>query len=294
MLLGQFIRRKPLQFGIIMQYAKYIKYVGAILGYLITGSLWGAFFGLIGGAWVSSRFRRSSAGLFGINPKIRELRQSTFVKTLFLLMGKLAKTDGRVSEAEIAQAEKFMSQLGMTPESRKQAISAFKEGTQPEFSVDAALTEFKTVCGESKNLRQMIIMYLLGTALADGKLVEAEQLLLRDIALKLGFSEQSFQQLLMMIQAQSSFSGGQYHGAGGQSHTVNPAQSLNSAYQALGVEKDISDTDLKRAYRKLMKEFHPDRLMGQGLPDDMIKVATERSKEIQAAYDMVKKSRGMR
>ena len=271
---------------------RYAKYIGALLGYMVWG-FWGCIFGFIAGAWLANRFRRSSAGLFGINPQKRELRQSTFIKTLFLLMGKLAKTDGRVSEAEIAQAEKFMTQLGMTADSRKGAIKAFKQGTQPEFSVDDALAEFKTVCGEAKNLRQLIIMYLLGTALADGKLVDAEQALLRDIALKLGFSEQSFQQLLMMIQAQSNFSGGRYHG-GGQSHTVNPAQSMNAAYQALGVEKDISDTDLKRAYRKLMKEFHPDRLMGQGLPDDMIKVATERSKEIQAAYDMIKKSRGMR
>jgi DnaJ like chaperone protein len=276
-------------FGIFMRYAKYI---GAVLGYTVWG-FWGCIFGFIAGAWLANRFRRSSAGLFGINPKKRELRQSTFTKTLFLLMGKLAKADGRVSEAEIAQAETFMAKLGMTAEGRKEAIKAFKQGTQPDFSVDEALNEFKTICGEAKNLRQMIIMYLLGTALADGNLVESEQALLRDIALKLGFSEQSFQQLLMMIQAQSSFSGGRYHG-GGRSHTVNPAQSIDAAYQALGVDKGISDTDLKRAYRKLMKEFHPDRLMGQGLPDDMIKVATERSKEIQTAYDTVKKSRGMR
>ncbi|RVU86139.1 co-chaperone DjlA [Leucothrix sargassi] len=277
-----------------MQYIKYIKYVGALLGYLIFDSFWGALFGLIAGAWLANRFRRSSAGLFGINPQKRALRQSTFVKTLFMLMGKLAKTDGRVSEAEIAQAEKFMTQLSMTPESRKEAIKAFKLGTQPDFSVDQALAEFRSICGDAQNLRQLIVMYLLGTALADGKMVQAELTLLQEIAIKLGFSEQSFQQLLMMIQAQSRFAGGSYHGGGGSAQSSNPTQSIDAAYQALGVEKTVADADLKRAYRKLMKEFHPDRLMGQGLPDDMIKVATERSKEIQAAYDMIKKSRGMR
>ncbi|PWQ95901.1 co-chaperone DjlA [Leucothrix arctica] len=272
---------------------RYAKYIGAVLGYIVWG-FWGAIFGFIAGAWIANRFRRSSAGLFGINPQKRALRQSTFTRTLFLLMGNLAKSDGRVSEVEIAQAEKFMTQLAMTPEGRKEAIGAFKLGTQPDFSVDDTINEFKAVCGEAKNLRQLIIMYLLGTAMADGKMVEAEQSLLQEIAIKLGFSQQSFQQLLMMIQAQSNFSGGSYHGAGGQSRSANPTQSIDAAYQALGVEKTISDAELKRAYRKLIKEFHPDRLMGQGLPDDMIKVATERSKEIQTAYDMIKEKRGMR
>ncbi len=273
---------------------RYAKYIGALLGYTVWG-FWGCIFGFIAGAWLANRFRRSSAGLFGIDPRKRVLRQSTFTRTLFLLMGKLAKADGRVSEAEIAQAEKFMTQMAMTAEGRKEAIGAFKLGTQPGFSVDETINNFKEICGEAKNLRQLIIMYLLGTAMADGKMVEAEQSLLQEIAIKLGFSQQSFQQLLMMIQAQSSFSGGRYHSAGGgQQRSANPTQSIDAAYQALGVEKSISDTDLKRAYRKLIKEFHPDRLMGQGLPDDMIKVATERSKEIQTAYDMIKETRGMR
>ena len=274
----------------------YIKYGTAILGYFIFDSFWGALFGLILGAWLAARFNRSSAGLFGINPKKRIERQTTFINTVFMLMGKLAKADGRVSEAEIAQAEAFMVQLEMTPERRKAAIGLFKKGTQADFSIDKTVKDFLVSCGDAANLKQLMIMYLLGSALADGKIVAAEQSLLRDIALKLGFSESSFQQLLMMIQAQSQFSGGRYHSGntgGGYSSAQNSADSLASAYKALGVEKDISDSMLKKSYRKLIREFHPDRLMGQGLPEDMIKVATERSKEIQAAYDLVKKSRGL-
>ena len=58
--------------------------------------------------------------------------------------------------------------------------------------------------------------------------------------------------------------------------------------------KDNSDTEIKKAYRRLIREYHPDKLMGQGLPEAMIKEATERSQEIQAAYDMIKKSRGLK
>lgn len=272
---------------------RYAKYIGALIGYIIYG-FWGTIIGFIAGAWLSGRFRRSSAGMFGINPKTRELRQASFNKTLFLLMGKLAKADGRVSEAEIAHAETFMHKMGMTPEHRKEAIGLFKQGTQADFVIDETIAEFNATNGAAANLKQLLVMYLLGTALADGHLDDTEQVLLREIALKLGFSEQSFNQLLMMIQAQSQFSGGGYRSSGGQSAPgVNPAHTLSSAYQALGVDKDISDAALKKSYRKLMSEFHPDRLIGQGLPEDMIKVATERSKEIQAAYDLIKKSRGL-
>lgn len=273
---------------------RYAKYAGALIGYIAYG-FWGTIIGFIIGAWLANRFRRSSVGMFGLNPKKRQDRQSAFIKTLFLLMGKLAKADGRVSEAEIAHAEAFMAKLGMTAEHRKEAILLFKQGARSDFSLDETIDKFKVASEGATNLKQLLLMYLLGTALADGKMVAVEQELLREIALKLGFSEQAFNQLLMMIQAQSQFAGGGYHHSanGQQSSAANAASSLSSAYQALGVEKDITDSALKRSYRKLMGEFHPDRLIGQGLPEDMIKEATERSKEIQAAYDLIKKSRGI-
>ncbi len=275
----------------------YIKYATALIGYIIYG-FWGTIFGFLLGSWLTNRFRRSSAGLFGLNPKRREERKNIFINTVFMLMGKLAKADGRISEAEIAQAEAFMTQLAMTPERRKVAIAMFKKGSKPDFDIDQAIKEFLTACGDAANLKQLMVMYLLGSALADGNIVAAEQSLIKEIALKLGFSESSYQRLLMMIQAQSQFAGGHYHSSGGNSGgysaSQNSADSLALAYQALGVEKDVSAAVLKKTYRKLIREFHPDRLMGQGLPDDMIKVATERSQEIQAAYELIKKSRGIK
>jgi DnaJ like chaperone protein len=97
-----------------------------------------------------------------------------------------------------------------------------------------------------------------------------------------------------MLNAQNAFrqeqgsSQGSYQRAGQQ---VPRADELALAYQALGVEKTATDAEIKKAYRKLMSEYHPDKLIGQGLPEDMIKAATERAQEIQAAYDLIKKSR---
>ncbi|MBA4383070.1 MAG: co-chaperone DjlA, partial [Sideroxydans sp.] len=74
---------------------------------------------------------------------------------------------------------------------------------------------------------------------------------------------------------------------------VATAESLDDAYKALGVTKDSSDAEIKRAYRKLMSQYHPDKLMGQGMPEDMIKMATEQAKDIQLAYDLIKKTRNL-
>ncbi len=56
---------------------------------------------------------------------------------------------------------------------------------------------------------------------------------------------------------------------------------MDDAYKALGVSKDSTDAEIKRAYRKLMSQYHPDKLIGQGMPEDMIAMATEQAKEIQ-------------
>lgn len=66
---------------------------------------------------------------------------------------------------------------------------------------------------------------------------------------------------------------------------------LEDAYKALGVNRNSSDAEIKRAYRKLISQYHPDKLMGQGLPEEMISVATEQAKEVQSAYDLIKKNR---
>ena len=73
---------------------------------------------------------------------------------------------------------------------------------------------------------------------------------------------------------------------------MDEAAALEEAYKALGVTRDSSDAEIKRAYRKLMSQYHPDKLIGQGVPADMIAMATEQAKEIQLAHELIKKSRG--
>ena len=255
------------------------KFIGVIAGFFLFGII-GSILGYIVGAFIE-RVRALGAG--GMNPLTNALRQTVFLETLFTLMGKLAKADGQISQDEINHVEQFIQKLGMTTEHRTLAITWFKKGAEPAFEIEPTYRRFMSICGHTRDLKQVLLVYLIVIALADGHFHLAEEALLTEIASHLGYDKAAFNQLMDMVLNQSRFG----------SHQTNPAEALDDAYKALGVAKDSTDQEIKRAYRKLMSQYHPDKLMGQGVPEDMIAVATEQAKEIQLACDLIKKSRNI-
>lgn len=255
------------------------KILGALLGYYFFG-----FFGALVAFFIGSTIDRAmSYGIGGVNPLSRAHRESVFLSSVFVLMGKIAKADGRVSAEEITHVEQMFKKLGMSAEHREQSIALFKKGSATDFDIKPTLNEFMSVCGHTTSLKQMLLVYLIVMAFADGKLDPAEEALLKDIALHLGYSQEMFQQLIAMVTNQTHFASGQ----------ASSASSLDDAYKALGVNKESSDQEIKRAYRKLMSQYHPDKLMGQGMPEDMIAMATTQAQEVQVAYDLIKTSRNV-
>lgn len=255
------------------------KFIGFIAGYYFFG-FFGALFGLFAGSFID---RMLAYGPGGINPMQNALRQAVFLETVFISMGKLAKADGHVSQDEINHVEQFMQKLGMTQAHRLQAIALFRQGADPAFDIGPTYQKFMAVCGHTRHLKQVLLVYLIVMALADGHMHPAEEALLAGIAGRLGYDHAEFRQLLDMVQNQSHFAAGQ----------AGSASALDNAYKALGVSKDSSDAEIKRAYRKLMSQYHPDKLIGQGLPEDMIAMATEQAKEIQLAHDLIKQHRNI-
>ncbi|HEX7762638.1 MAG TPA: co-chaperone DjlA [Cellvibrio sp.] len=266
-----------------------IKVLGTVLrivlrGILLLVGLVGVLLGgLLGVLFLLWRRHKNTPKL---TAQQREQIQTTFFNSVFLLLGYLAKADGRVSETEVELTEALMVKMGLTPDHRREAIRLFKNGTAADFDFDATIAEFKRVCGVSPNLNNMLLVNLINLAMADGVLDQQEAQILRQLAEKLGFSSVAFEQLLRMLNAQDAFN----RERGSYQQAVR-GDALTLAYQALGVDKTATDAELKKAYRKLMSEYHPDKLIGQGMPEDMIKAATERSQEIQSAYDLIKKSR---
>ncbi len=251
--------------------------LGAIAGYFALG-----FFGIFIGYFIGSILdRMRMLGAAGMNPFTTVRRQSVFLETVFVLMGALAKSDGRVSETEISHVEQFMQKLRMDAQHRLKAIELFKKGAKVDCDVHPQLNEFIAVCGYSDNLKEMLLVYLVILGLSDGQLNTNERGILEIIANRLGYGADALDQLIDMVMNRAHFASGQ----------ATSENALEDAYKALGVEKTSSDEEVKRAYRKLMSQYHPDKLMGQGVPEDMIAVATEQAKEIQTAYDLIKKNR---
>ncbi|WP_300319782.1 co-chaperone DjlA [Accumulibacter sp.] len=253
--------------------------MGVVAGFYFFG-LFGALLGLFIGSIID---RARAYGTGGMNPLQNALRQSVFLETMFISMGKLAKADGQVSQGEIAHAELLMQKLGMTPEHRVQAIALFKQGADPAFAIESTYARFMSVCGRTRHLKQVLLVYLIAMATADGDIHPAEEGLLADIARRLGFDQTTFRQLIDMVLNQAHFAAGQ----------PSTEAALDDAYKALGVTKDNTDQEIKRAYRKLISQYHPDKLIGQGLPEDMIALASEKAKEIQLAHDLIEKSRNI-
>ncbi len=263
------------------------KIVAGALGFFILEPLGLGPLGALIGLYIGHQFDRGLGGF--INPISAEEQQrigACYFQTTFSLLGYLAKSDGRVSKAEIAQAEALMANMGLASEHRLEAIELFKAGAQSDFSLERTMQRFVGLCGRHNNLKQSLLNYLISLALADGELHSAEYQALQKIAAYLGFSKRLFDKFLEMIMAQS-----QFRASGSASDRASSAGQLNAAYKALGVSASNSDAEVKKAYRKLLSENHPDKLIGQGMPDDMIKLATERTQEIRKAYELIVASR---
>ncbi len=259
---------------------------GKVIGGLI-GLAAGGIFGLLLGVLVGHAFDRGlgKAMAFGSPENVARIKDS-FFETTFLLSGYLAKVDGRISQAEVDHTEQVIARMGLDAEQRRRAIGLFRQGAEPGFDMEAAVVRFIETCGPQRQLQQMLLLFLVSLAHADSEVDPVEHAALVRMAGVMGLGAAQLEQLLRMAQAQEQFR--QQGGSAPQ-----PATRLDDAYAALGVDRSVSDKELKRAYRRLMSEHHPDKLIAKGVPEDMIRLATERSQEIQSAYDTVKKARAL-
>jgi len=269
------------------------KLVGGAFGYMFWGPI-GALLGVAFGHQFDRGISQYGTWEGYVSQGGRERTQTAFFTALFSVMGHLAKSDGRVSEDEIAMARAMMQQMQLTEEQAQVAMRLFNEGKAEGFDLDGVLAQFREECHRRRTLVQMFMELLIHAAYADGNMHPNERHLLEHISDALGFNRLQFEQLETMVKAQRTFQQRGRSGGYQQSRTESPRDVLVEAYQVMGVPASATDAEVKKAYRRLMNQHHPDKLVSKGMPEEMIKLATEKSQEIRAAYDAIRDARGIK
>ncbi len=276
------------------------KVVGGFLG-LAAGGPVGALFGAALGHGVDHGVEKLRPN-GQLPPGDRQRIQRAFFTATFSVMGHLAKADGRVSEAEIALAETIMVQLRLSPPMRSAAIALFRQGKSADFALPAAVETFRRECLDQRALIQMFLEIQLQAAYIDGEPTLQQRRMLAQIRSGLRIPEILFKQLETLVRLQRQFGDnagpqGAGAGAGSRAGTGNRrprptrAPTLKQAHALLGVSPQDSDATIKRAYRQLLSQHHPDKLVSKGLPEEMMKMAAQKTYEIRRAYEMIQKAR---
>jgi len=260
------------------------KLLGGTFGFMLGGPL-GALLGAALGHKFDEGIELTLRDYSG-NTSDTEHVQSAFFTATFSVMGHIAKADGRVSEIEIKLAKQIMSQMQLNAEQRKVAVRLFEEGKRSDFDLYAVLTQFREVCQRRSHLIKMFVEIQISTLLADGVVHNKEREIIYYIGSKLGINNSTIDHLISMVQAQ-------YYYQAEPPSRRSTVSDLKRAYQLLGIDESSSNSDVKNAYRRLMSQHHPDKLVSKGLPDEMIAIATEKTQEIRKAYEQIKKHRNI-
>ena len=251
------------------------KAIGAAFGIAIAGP-WGALVGAV----LGHQFDQGLAGpVTGGSPRARR----RFFVTTFEVMGHVAKIDGRVSEEEIQIARRIMHAMHLGPEQVQQAIGHFNDGKRADYPLEQRLADLAGGLGQRRELARAFVEIQMQAAIGAGEIAQSKRERLWFIARRVGIDRAELADIESALRSE--------HGG---SRSSGRTQNLAEAYRTLGVTAEVSDKEVKTAYRRLMNRHHPDKLVSKGLPEAMIAVAEERTQQIRAAYERVRDERGFK
>lgn len=279
------------------------KLIGAFLGYLIAGPA-GALLGVV----IGNLFDRGLAIHYSRpysqyhSEQLKET-QAIFFEANFCVMGYIAKADGRVTEAELETAKNIMDELRLTAKQKQDAKRFFNIGKDENFHVERILLMLKKATLHNTSLLRLFVDFQYRLAKTDG-LTEKKRQALNRILQYLGFAplhrqyhtyEDLFDEAFRQYRQRSSSSSSSNSSSSYSSYRNTSSytgSTIDDAYALLGLNKMANKQEVKKAYRKLISQNHPDKLIAKGLSEAEIKKATDKTQKISKAYEQICESKG--
>lgn len=270
------------------------KIIFGLIGFAIY-SPWGIFWGVIAGHFLDMQ---RTDGLFKnpfklgaifatkkdwkkLNPiiaasKSKEAKQVSFVQTMAALAAKVSKADGVVSPEEI---KKFKEIFDIPADEFKLVSQTFNQAKKTAKGYERYAKQIKTLFSDNIDMLEEVIETLFKIASGDNAITIQELEIIRNISKIIGLTDKNFE----FIKKQY------FHEEAKENKTYIPE--LQEAYQRLGVKETSSDKDISKAWKKLLAEHHPDKLIAGNAPQEYIDKATTKVAKINAAYEIIKKVR---
>ena len=237
------------------------KIIGATTGFAVGGPI-GALVGGHAGHVIDRRRIRGDESGGDVT------KQIAFTIGVIALGAKMAKADGQVTADEV---QAFKEVFRIPPEEMKNVARVFDLARKDARGYEVYAQQIAGLFNENPRVLEDLVDGLFHFAKADNIMHPADLEYLEKVSSIFGFDAHDFARIK-------------------ESH-LGPDQA--DPYQVLGVARDATDVDIKRVYRQLIREHHPDALIAQGVPEEFVQVANDKIAAINVAYDQIEKERGL-
>ena len=231
------------------------KFIGSATGFALGGPL-GALLGGVAGHALDKLKTKQKL------PEKLALKQIGFTIGVIVLSAKMAKADGKVTKSEI---KAFKEKINVPDNEIKNVARLWDQAKKTTDGFEVYAKQISNLLEKNSSVLEELLNLLVIIAEADGKITNLEKIYLKEVSNIFGFSEQDFERIC----------------SSKLDKHIDP-------YQTLGVLKDAPLEEIKNKWKTLAMKHHPDRLIAQGIPQDIIETNTYRLKEINNAWDLIK------
>ncbi len=249
----------------------------------IAGAAFGSFISGSASKFTEGEFSDKYSNMYGTRMNRTQHNQMTFFVGAFSMLAKLAAVDGNVSDKERKKVEEFMDvDLKMDAATKNSALRIFNTAINASETFYQFANQFYREFRFQPQILTLMIDIMLRVAHEDNGISADEETLIRDAVHIFHISDEQFVQMKAPYTSYSS-----------SSNSYNSYSSGSSAYSVLGCSPSDNNDKIKKAYRKLVSEYHPDKVSSKGLPEEFQKLAKTKFIEIQNAWDQIKKERNL-